>query len=367
MWLRSLFALLFFAAPAQALLIGADSPSVVTATPESGFEDFLVPSSTATDTCLATLSATSTSPFASPKFVLTSDPDSKFSIDGDCLDLNAAISGSGSHMFKVCAENYKGNCGPILTGSITVQPDAVCTTVFPFDGDGITGPTIGSPPSISGFTVNNGETVSVSESIVTGNIFANGGMSLTLTNVRVQGAIFVVYTLGQSTPVVRINNIIADELRANVVDGQGNLYWGSAQAFDMIVEDSYFLRPVGNPAAGDHTEALAGFGWPDGVQFNHNSFIQEGPFNGTATATINWHGENTVFDQNYFGWDPSGDPATFYTVYVEGANNVVQNSHMEPALGGAYVYPSSNPQATYIGNYNALTGEGILGNMGTCE
>ncbi|MEZ5267946.1 MAG: hypothetical protein R2789_05030 [Microthrixaceae bacterium] len=90
--------------------------------------------------------------------------------------------------------------------------------------------------------------------------------------------------------------------------------------------------------------------------FINDTFIQDGPFNGTATATINWHGDNTTFDGCYFGWN--GQIAAWFTVYVEGTNNVVRNSHLEAARAG-YIYPDSTPPATYNNNTDPQTGKPI--------
>ena len=136
-----------------------------------------------------------------------------------------------------------------------------------------------------------------------------------------------------------------------MVDSGGNLHWGGEVPVDVSVSNSWVHHPQGDGRY--HTEALAGFGWPRGARFTNTAFVQAGPFNATATATINWHGADTVFDNCYFGW--SSGVAAYYTVYVEGRNNVVKGSRLQNGLA-SYVYPDSSPKATYSGNADAATG-----------
>lgn len=189
--------------------------------------------------------------------------------------------------------------------------------------------------------------------VVVGSIFVYPGGQLTATNVRVTGTVVVLPQVGGAKVKTHlINSSVHRGITINVTDSGGNLYWGSEVPVDVLVRGSWIYYPQGNFANGDHTEAVAGFGWPQGARFERSSFVQAGPLNHTATATINWHGTDTVFDTIWFDWD--GPAAAYFTVYVEGRNNVVKNSFFAPASG--YVYPDSRPHATYTNNRDIRTG-----------
>lgn len=115
--------------------------------------------------------------------------------------------------------------------------------------------------------------------------------------------------------------------------------------------NSFFYQVQGTPP--DHTEALHVGDYGDGYRFTNVAFVQQGPNNGTATATINFHGANAVFDGCWFLWD--GDVAAYHTVYIDGPNNLVKNSWFDS--GANYVYPDSEILATYENNRNVDTGE----------
>lgn len=119
----------------------------------------------------------------------------------------------------------------------------------------------------------------------------------------------------------------------------------------VTVSNSVFYQPQGTPP--DHTEALHVAGFGSGYRFTNVAFIQQGPNNHTATATINFHGSDTVFDGCWFLWD--GPTAAYYVVYINGPRNLVKDSWF--ASGAAYVYPDSDTLATYSGNRNVDTGE----------
>jgi hypothetical protein len=194
-------------------------------------------------------------------------------------------------------------------------------------------------------------TQTVSDAVVDSVIVRAGGQ-LTLNNVRVNGSVVVLPAAGGATTKLHMSGTAVHAgVTINVVDGGGNLFWGGEVPVDVDVSNSWIHHPQGDGSY--HTEALAGFGWPRGARFRNTSFIQAGPFNATATATINWHGADSLFEGCYFGW--SNGVAAYYTVYVEGRNNLVKSSRLEPGMA-SYVYPSSNPPATYSGNVDAGTG-----------
>jgi hypothetical protein len=216
------------------------------------------------------------------------------------------------------------------------------------------GPRTSNPKNVGRVEVSNGDNVVLTD-VVASSIFVRSGGKLTATNVKVTGGVYVLPTVG--APIAKFhltNSAVHKMMTVSVVDSSGNLYWGSDVPVDVKVTGSWLHYPQGGGT--DHTEALAGFGWPSGATFTNTSFVQSGPFNGTATATINWHGTNTIFDNSYFLWE-SGT-AAHYTVYIAGANNIVRNSRLEKGLSG-YVFPNSTPKATYTNNVDAKTGKPI--------
>lgn len=121
----------------------------------------------------------------------------------------------------------------------------------------------------------------------------------------------------------------------------------------ITVRNTVFYHPPGNAANGDHVEALHIADYGSGWRFTNVAFVQQGPMNGTQTATINFHGSDSVFDGCWFLWE--GGTAAYYTVYIDGPNNVVKNSWF--AKGQAdFVYPGSPTMATYTNNRDVDTG-----------
>jgi hypothetical protein len=141
----------------------------------------------------------------------------------------------------------------------------------------------------------------------------------------------------------------------NAIDSAGNLAWGTHVPVDLVVRDGFIYHPQGPNGSPVHTEALAAFGWPKGAKFIRTAFVQAGPNNGTATATINWHGADTTFDRCVFLW--RGAPAAYYATYIEGPRNVVRNSFFSP--GSGYDYPNSSPRATFVGSRRLGDGAAI--------
>ena len=214
-----------------------------------------------------------------------------------------------------------------------------------------TGPTVANPPSLGTVHIPAGQTRTISQAVTDG-IVVWPGANVTLTNVEAHGEVYVMSRHGDPTTRFRMTDSAAyNGMRVNTVDASENLDWGHQVYGDIRVDDSWIWYPQGSGT--QHTEALSSFGWPSGTVFEHTSFIQQGPFNGTATATVNWHGVNTLFDDCYFGWQDG--VAAWYTVYVAGSNNVVRNSTMEKGLG-SWIYPDSTPPATYVGNTDAASG-----------
>lgn len=241
------------------------------------------------------------------------------------------------------------------TTTTTTQPTTTTTTTTVPSGDWPTefntGPTVANPPYLGTVHVGPGETRTITQAVTDG-IVVWPGANVMLDHIEAHGEIYVMNRHGDPTTRFRMTNSAArNGMRVNTVDASENIDWAHQVYGDIVVSNSWLWYPQGSGT--QHTEALSSFGWPSGAVFNHVSFIQQGPFNGTATAAINWHGVNTTFNGCYFGWQDG--VAAWYTVYVAGSNNVVRNSTMEKGLG-SWIYPDSTPPATYVGNTDAASG-----------
>lgn len=213
------------------------------------------------------------------------------------------------------------------------------------------GPRVPNPPNLGQLVVRDSMVIS---DVVVDSIVVHAGGQLSASNVQVNGSVVVLPVQGAPTAGLHLtNSTVFAGMTVNAIDGAGNLYWGEVPV-DVVVSGSWIRHPQGDGSY--HTEALAGFGMPRGARFINTTFVQEGPFNGTATATINWHGADSVFDGCTFSW--ANGVAAYYTVYVEGRNNVVRNSRLERGMAG-YIYPNSAPPAVYTGNVDAGTGAAV--------
>lgn len=237
--------------------------------------------------------------------------------------------------------------GVVATSTVatsTTKPPT--TTATPPPSPSTTGPRSANPRHVGTLDVTGSMTVN---DVIADSVIVRAGGQLTATNITVNGSVVVMPSAGGATTKLHLNNAnVSAGMTVNVVDGAGSLFWGGEVPVDIQVSNSWISHPQGDGSF--HTEALAGFGLPRGAKFTNTTFVQAGPFNGTATATINWHGADTVFDGCRFTW--SSGVAAYYTVYVEGRNNVVRNSVMEKGMAG-YVYPNSSPKAAYSGNTDA--------------
>ena len=207
-----------------------------------------------------------------------------------------------------------------------------------------------NPQNVGDVVIQANQSLSLTD-VVANSILIWGGGKLTATNIKVTGSV-VVFPLvnGNVTKLHLIDSSVGDSLVINTIDAQGNLYTGSEVPVDVLVSGSYIYAPQGSGS--EHTEALRAFGFNRGSRFENTTFVQQGPFNGTATAVINWHGADTVFTNCNFLW--ANGVAAYYTVYVEGRNNLVTNSRLSKG-SASYVYPSSSPKATYTSNRDAST------------
>jgi hypothetical protein len=230
-------------------------------------------------------------------------------------------------------------------GALAVSDEGVPTAAS-------TGPRVAEPRRLGRIEVSGPMTL---RDVETDTIVVHAGARLNATNVRVRGALVVLPEVGEATTSLHVeDSAVHLGLVVNVVDDAGDLDWDGEAPVDIRVSDSWIHHPQGE--GDDHTEALAGFGWPRGAHFEDTAFVQSGPFNGTATATVNWHGAESVFDECWFGWEDG--IAAYYTVYVDGRDNVVRASRFERGLGG-FVYPDSPNPAAYEGNADAVTEEPV--------
>jgi hypothetical protein len=230
-------------------------------------------------------------------------------------------------------------------GQRTASPAPAPATPDPgFDrvdapSDTSTGPTTATPEQLGPLVVE--DAMVVTEAVIESVTVKPGG-HLTATNVRILGSVLVSTTREELAGLELVASAVHGGLTVHGVDADGELEWDEAIPVDLEVIGSWIHHPQGEEPA--HTEALAGFGWPQGARFDGTTFVQAGPFNGTATAVVNWHGHDTTFDGCYFGW---GDGvAAYYTLYVDGPGNVVRRSHARQGLAG-YVYPESSVMAHY--------------------
>jgi hypothetical protein len=142
-------------------------------------------------------------------------------------------------------------------------------------------------------------------------------------------------------------------LQGALLTSSGELDWQSERRMPVTCTSCLLYRRQGNAANGDHTEALATWGWGKGYTFVNSAFVQQGPYNGTATATINYHGVDSVFDNCWFAWQDGA--AAYYTIYATGRGNVIKNSRISKGAA-SYIYPDSVPRVTYINNVDLDTG-----------
>ena len=221
-------------------------------------------------------------------------------------------------------------------------------------GEADTGPTGEGTRNLGSVVVRSGEVRNIDNAVVD-RLEVHPGGTIVATNVRVNGAVVVVPRPGQAITKLHLDNVaVTNGMTVNVTSGSG-LYWGAPVPVDIKVSNSWIRHPQGSGS--DHTQALAGFGYPTGATFTNTTFILDGPFNGTGTAPVFWHGQDTTFDNCHFGFDKG--LASYYTVYVRGANNLVRNSTFEKGVAN-HIYPNSDkPMATYIGNVDADTGEPV--------
>ena len=244
------------------------------------------------------------------------------------------------------------------TTTTTASTTTTTTTTTPPSGghptEATTGPTVPNPQYLGNIVVRDGDTRVIDQAVVT-RLEVHPGGTIVATNTRVQGAVVVVPRPGQAITTLHMDNVaVTNGMTVNVTSGSG-LYWGSSVDVDIEVSDSWIRHPQGSGS--DHTQALAGFGWPTGATFEHTTFRLQGPMNGTGTAPVFWHGQDTLFDDCYFGYQDG--VGSYYTVYVRGTNNLVRNSLFEKGAA-SYIYPnSSHPVATYIGNVDAFTGSPV--------
>lgn len=150
-------------------------------------------------------------------------------------------------------------------------------------------------------------------------------------------------------------------------DCAGSRY-GLERQMPWNVTNSLFVSQPGDPSSGYHTEAVHIAGTGQGYRFTNTRFVQEGPYNGTQTAALFFHGGASTFDSSWFDDGPQGvSNAYYHTVYVYGTGsgatkNVVRNSAIEKGMG-SYVYRggSGDPvtHATYTGNRDFHTGAAL--------
>lgn len=232
------------------------------------------------------------------------------------------------------------------TAPPTTQPQTGTTPTF-----ASTGPTVSSPQHVGDVQVYAGQTRVLTD-VVASSVFVHPGGQLDMTRVRVEGSVVMNTVAGQPTRLHVTDSSVSAGTVLNAVDSQGNLDYDTRAPVDVQIVDSFLFHPQGDGSY--HTEAVAGFGRLVGLRFVNTALVQQGPFNSTATGAINLYGDDHVFDRCWFGYQ--NGTAAYYTIYLRGQNNVVQNSTIQTGLAD-YVYPEM--RATYVNNVDAETGQPI--------
>ena len=312
-------------AAVEVVSVGASPTTTTTAPPTT--------TTTAPPTTTATAPPTTTT--TAPPTTTTTTPSPSPSPTGDrpTRDNTGPVTEPTTSMSAAQFSSSRTCNGQRVTGNVLLYSNDVRGTTWTinncvFDGQLIVTPEVGASGS-------NRSTWNI-----TGSEFRGGFSFNNPVNARIDRSTFL------------------NSLQISPVNASGNLDWVNTWDFPVTVTNSFVYAAQG-PCDGDlascgHTTALAGWGRPRGVTFTNTAFVQAGPFNGTATATINYHGADTVFDGCWFHWE--NGTAAWYTVYLTGPNNLIRNSRFERGRG-SYVYPASEPPATYIGNTDIFSGE----------
>lgn len=204
------------------------------------------------------------------------------------------------------------------------------------------------------------------------------GQTFSMTDCEITGRIFIYINGGGSTlstndmPIINLDHVDvtggiialnAAKLTADysyITGSQIGLkdYWApfiSAPAPYVFTNSIFYGAYASQPT---HTEALHVGDYGTGYRFTNVAFIQGGgPLaNSGVTATINFHGNDTIFDGCWFIWE--GETPAYFTAYIDGQNTVVKNSWFASAPAG-YVYPDSSYRATYENNRDIQTGQVI--------
>lgn len=195
-----------------------------------------------------------------------------------------------------------------------------------------------------------GQTYNLTDCEITGNLYiyiVGGGATLPLEEMPVINMDYV-DVLGS---IVALNAVKLTANHSYFTGGQLGLkdVWApfvTAPAPYVFSNSMFYGYYASQP---DHTEALHLGDYGTGYRFTNVSFVQQGGSleNSGVTSTINFHGNDTIFDGCWFIWD--GEVPAYYTVYIDGTNVVVKNSYFQKGAGN-YVYPDSTTQATYINN-----------------
>lgn len=231
----------------------------------------------------------------------------------------------------------------------------------------------GQVGSISGGTshpqiqAENGEVFNLTNRIIGGNVFANKGSSVTLTDCTINGGVVCIPQAGQPAPTLVLTRCrITNGLSINPLDAAGStLYWGGTVPVTMNFTRCWIYHPVAFQPA--HVEALAGFGFASGGRYTSCSFVQQGA-PGVAdgvTGVTNFYGHNTIFDDCLFGWDQG--PAAPFCLYMRPENagghtnggTTISDCAIQKGAG-MYVYNQNASEgyshALYTGCYDYDTG-----------
>jgi hypothetical protein len=118
----------------------------------------------------------------------------------------------------------------------------------------------------------------------------------------------------------------------------------------------YFTQPT-------HAEPLHVGDYGNGYRFTNVAFLQQsGPLDNTGiTATINFHGLDSIFDGCWFVWENPAQPPAYITAYLDaGSGSIVRNSKFSSGPAG-YVYSASTYNPTFQNNTDVDTGAPVTG------
>lgn len=278
------------------------------------------------------------------------------------------LSNSTEYTFTVKAINAVGTSGESSASNAVTPTAGAAPSVPRLSTTGHTDPP-SSTLSGSPFFIIDG-TVNYTNVLFNSHVAVLPGATTTLTNCTIDGILVYEVRDGASATVLTLDNVrTTGAMLWNVMRSDGSGYkWENPDSpvlTDFQAVDCHFAEPQAPTGSGQHTEAFYAYGWSrprtlTQTQFDNCAFVQYGPFNGTATATMNFFGQGYEFKDCWFTWsdtalggtDSPNGSAAWFTVYNTSGDvgsqvaydypNYMIDCHFEPASQeGSYNYPQS--------------------------